>query len=278
MSKKTLNKANLSDLGVDRLADLLIEVSQGSADIKRRLRLELSHNLGTTELAHEVRKRLASLRKSKSFVSWRKRKALVRELKTQVEMIVNKIAPGDPITAFDLLWQFIELAPSLYERADDRRGDIGEVFQSAILHFADIAPSTNIDAESLANRVWRGVSDNGYGEWDGIISILADTLGEEACHISRRMLSALLTRRPLKQKLNMRPFSSCVNYGARQIKAPSGSSALFKNACKKLQQRAGIPTPISDSIRQTIYATRSLLQRLRCSCLKIAEPRTLWCF
>ena len=77
MSKKTLNKANLADLGVDRLANLLIEISQGSADIKRRLRLELSHNLGTTELAHEVRKRLASLRKSKGFVSWRKRLSLI---------------------------------------------------------------------------------------------------------------------------------------------------------------------------------------------------------
>jgi len=114
MSKKTLNKANLADLGADRLADLLIEVSQGSADIKRRLRLELSHNLGATELAHEVRKRLTSLRKSKSFVSWRKRKALVKDLDTQVVMIVNKIAPDDPITAFNLLWQFIEIAPSLY--------------------------------------------------------------------------------------------------------------------------------------------------------------------
>ena len=178
MSKKTLNKANLADLGADRLADLLIEVSQGSADIKRRLRLELSHNLGATELAYEVRKRLASLRKSKSFVSWRKRKALVKDLDTQVVMIVNKIAPDDPITAFDLLWQFIELAPSLYERADDRRGDIGEVFQSAIRHFSDIAPCTDVDAETLADRVWRIVSDNGYGEWDGIISILAPTLGE----------------------------------------------------------------------------------------------------
>ena len=46
MSKKTLNKANLTDLGVDRLADLLMEVSRGNADIKRRLRLELVHNLG----------------------------------------------------------------------------------------------------------------------------------------------------------------------------------------------------------------------------------------
>ena len=92
-------------------------------------------------------------------------------------MIVEKIAPNDPITAFDLLWQFIELAPSLYERADDRRGDICEAFRSAILHFADIAPCTDIDAKTLADRVWRTVSDNKYGEWDGIISILAPTLG-----------------------------------------------------------------------------------------------------
>ena len=278
MSKKTLNKANLADLGVDRLADLLIEVSQGSADIKRRLRLELSYNLGTTELAHEVRKRLASLRKSKSFVSWRKRKALVRDLNTQVEMIVNKIAPGDAITAFDLLWQFIELAPSLYERADDRRGDIGEVFRSAIIHFADIAPSTDIDAETLANLVWRVVSGNGYGEWDGIISILAPTLGEEGLSYLKAHVERFADTPPFETEVEHEAIPCCVNYGARQIKAPSGSSALFKNACKQLQQRAGIPTPISDSIRQTIYATRSLLQRLLCSYLKIAEPRTLWCF
>ena len=117
MSKKTLNKANL--------ADLLIKVSQRSTDIKRRLRLELSHNLGTIAFAHEVQKQLASLRKSKSFVSWRKREALVKNLDTQVVMIVNKIAPDDPITAFELLWQIIKLAPSLFELADDRRGDIG---------------------------------------------------------------------------------------------------------------------------------------------------------
>lgn len=178
MSKKTLNKANLADLGADRLADLLMEVSQGSADIKRRLRLELVHNLGATELAHEVRKRLASLRKSKSFVSWRKRKTLVKDLNTQVLMIVDKISQEDQGMAFDLLWQFIELAPSLYERVDDRRGHVGEVFRSAILHFADIAPCTDIDSETLANRVWTTVSDNVYGEWDGIISILAPTLGE----------------------------------------------------------------------------------------------------
>ena len=153
MSKKTLNKANLADLGSDRLADLLLEVSTGSADIKRRLRLALSHNLGVSELAHDVRKRLAALRKSKTHVSWRRRKSLVTDLTTQVSMIVDKIAPDDADVAFDLLWQFLELAPFIHVRADDRRGDIHDVFDGAIQHFEDIAPRAQLDVQTLADRV-----------------------------------------------------------------------------------------------------------------------------
>ncbi|WP_187428383.1 hypothetical protein ROLI_039030 [Roseobacter fucihabitans] len=177
MSKKTLNKTNLEALGGERLAALLIEVSTGSAEIKRRLRLELSHSLGASELAREVRKRLLSLRRSNSFVSWRKRKALIKDLRTQLAMIVEKIAPEDATTAFDLLWQFLEIAPSIYERVDDSRGDVGDVFRSAIAHFGEIAPRALIDPVRLADRIWGVVQDNGYGEWDGIIPLLGPTLG-----------------------------------------------------------------------------------------------------
>lgn len=176
MSKKTLNKINLETLGAERLAALLIEVSTGSAIIKRRLRLELVHSLGASELAHEVRKRLVSLRKSNSRVGWRKRKALITDLNTQVAMITDKIAPEDPTIAFDLLWQFIEIAPSIYERVDDSRGDVGDVFRAAIVRFEDIAPLAFLDEEALAERVWTAVLDNGNGEWDGIIPLMAPTL------------------------------------------------------------------------------------------------------
>ena len=131
MSKKTLNKANLSALGADRLADLLLEVSKGSAEIKRRLRLELSHDLGPAELGRDVRKRLVALRRSTSFVGWRRRKALIKDLQTQADMITDKIAPDDATLAFDLLWQFLELAPSVYERTDDSRGEVGDVLADA---------------------------------------------------------------------------------------------------------------------------------------------------
>ena len=177
MSKKTLNKTNLEALGADRLAALLIEVSTGSADIKRRLRLELSHNLGVSELAHEVRKRIVALRKATSYVGWRKRKALIKDLDTQVAMIVDKIAVDDPTTAFELLWQFIEIAPSIYERVDDSNGDVGDVFRGARVEFAGIAPRALLDPNALADRVWAALQDDGYGEWDGIIALLAPALG-----------------------------------------------------------------------------------------------------
>ena len=178
MSKKTLNETNLAALGADRLAALLMEVSTGSADIKRRLRLELSHNLGAGELAHDVRKRLASLRKSKSYVGWRKRKALIKDLTTQVAMITDKIAPDDPAAAFDLLWSFMELAPSVYVRTDDSRGEVRAVFEGAIQHFTDLGPRALLDPQSLADRVWTALQDNDYGEWDDIIPVMAPALGD----------------------------------------------------------------------------------------------------
>lgn len=178
MSKKTLNKANLASLGADKLADLLIEVSMGSADIKRRLRLELSHNLGASELAHEVRKRLAALRKSTSYVGWRKRKALIKDLTTQRDMITDKVAPDDPTTAFDLLWQFIELAPSIYMRVDDSRGDVGDVFRTSSAALETLGPSAVLAPAVLADRVWGALQENDYGQWDHIITYLAPTLGE----------------------------------------------------------------------------------------------------
>jgi hypothetical protein len=43
-SKTTLNAKNLEALGVERLAELLIEISTGNANHKRRLRMELVGN------------------------------------------------------------------------------------------------------------------------------------------------------------------------------------------------------------------------------------------
>lgn len=197
MSKKTLNAANLQALGAEKLAALLIEVSTGSADIKRRLRLELSHNLGPKELAHDVRKRLATIRKSTSYVGWRKRKALIRDLSTQVAMIADKIAPDAPTLAFDLMWDFLDLTPSIFRRVDDSKGEVAEVFLDAQTKLADIAPRADLNPIDLADRVWTALMDNRHGQWNVLIPAVAPSLGDNG--ISH--LKSLITQAPKTQRL-----------------------------------------------------------------------------
>ena len=62
-SKKTLNASNLEALGAERLAALLMEISQGNAVLKRRL--ELVGTESPAELGKEIRKRLAAIARSR---------------------------------------------------------------------------------------------------------------------------------------------------------------------------------------------------------------------
>lgn len=177
MSKKTLNKPNLEALGASALADLLFEIAEGSADIKRRLRLELSHGIGPAELAHDIRKRLISLQKAKTSVSWRKRKALVKDLQGLGAMIIDKLGADDPGAAFDLLWQFLELAPAIAARVDDSRGEVAEVFEAARDQIAELSVRAGLDGVALADRVWAALCGDRLGTWTGIIPQVAAALG-----------------------------------------------------------------------------------------------------
>ena len=67
-SNKTLNAKILEALGAARLAKLLLEISTGNAAAKRRLRLELAGAESPGEVAKEIRKRLTTIARSRSFV------------------------------------------------------------------------------------------------------------------------------------------------------------------------------------------------------------------
>ena len=68
--KISLNTQNLEALGAERLAALLIEISDGNAAVKRRLRLELAGAQSPDEASREIRKRLSAISRSRTFVDW----------------------------------------------------------------------------------------------------------------------------------------------------------------------------------------------------------------
>ncbi|HEX8554689.1 MAG TPA: hypothetical protein VF695_08275 [Sphingomonas sp.] len=177
-SETTLNAKNLAALGAERLAELLLDVTAGDAAAKRRLRLELASR-GGGDVASQIRKRLVSIARSRSFVDWRKVKELARDLEAQREAIAAHVATTSPSEAFNLLWRMLEMAPSIYERCDDSNGAIGSVIASARDDLGAIAAEAGQPADALANRVFAAVCANNYGQFDDLISLTAQALGPD---------------------------------------------------------------------------------------------------
>ena len=160
-SKKTLNAKNLEALGAERLAELLIEISTGNAVAKRRLRLELAGQEGPTEVAREVRKRLATIARSRSFVEWHQQQSLVDDLETQRRAIMDQVANHDPAEGLDLAWRFLELARSVYERCEDGGGAAEDVFERAARDLGEIAKSAKPNPTALADEALQALRANG---------------------------------------------------------------------------------------------------------------------
>lgn len=177
-SETTLNAKNLAALGAERLAELLLDVTAGDAAAKRRLRLELASR-GGGDVASEIRKRLASIGKSRSFVDWREAKELARDLEAQREAIAAHVAATSPDEAFGLLWRMLEMAPSIYERCDDSNGVIGSVIASARDDLGAIAADAGQPVGASADRVFAAVCANDYGQFDDLISLTAQALGPD---------------------------------------------------------------------------------------------------
>ncbi len=91
-AKLTLTAKALEPLGAERLAELLFELGQDDATIKRRLRLELAGLASPREVANQIRKRIATIARSKSRVDWQTRRGLVHDLEMQHRPIVSAAA------------------------------------------------------------------------------------------------------------------------------------------------------------------------------------------
>jgi hypothetical protein len=190
-----VNAKNLEALGAPRLAELLVEISAGNAGTKRRLRLELAAAKSPGDVAKEVRKRLTTIGRSRSFVDWQGIRSLADDLDTQRRAIVETVAKIDPTEALDLLWRFMALAPTVFDRCDDSNGTIGDVFHQACGNMGEVAAAASADPTTLADRAYEALVVNDYGQFDELIRVLAPALGQTGLeHLKQRMVD--LSNRP----------------------------------------------------------------------------------
>ncbi|MBU6251045.1 MAG: hypothetical protein KGO47_07770 [Cyanobacteria bacterium REEB417] len=190
-AKHTLNVRNLEALGAATLATLLIEVSSGNAVIQRRLRLALAAAGGAETAAQEVRKRLAAIRRSTTFIDSARRKALLADLEAQQQAITGPIAAADPNLAVELQLRLLELGEGVLDRCSDSTGAVVGLFQRGVDGLANLARSAATNPEALVEHAADLLQENGYGQFDGLIPALAPVL-EDAGLL--RLQDALLER------------------------------------------------------------------------------------
>ncbi len=191
MSRKTaLTASNLEGLGTERLAALLLEIGKCNQSAKRSIKLALASAAGPKELAVQIRNRIRTISKSTSVLDWRSLKTLIEDLETQLRLIVTDVASADPDEALGLMWDFMNLAPNVFNRCDDSNGSVGDVFRSACEELGAIASKANSEPNALANRAFLALQGNGYGEFDGLIDYLVPALGSDGLSKLKDLIEA----------------------------------------------------------------------------------------
>ncbi len=130
-SLKKVTVDNLAGLGVERLAQILVDVADTRVDLKRRLRMELAAGLGAEHLIPEIDKRLAAVETSRGHVNWRQKPAVLRDLDALRGLIADRLGLLEPAPATERLWRFLATA-----KPTARRFGEGDDALDAIYHQA----------------------------------------------------------------------------------------------------------------------------------------------
>lgn len=218
-SKKTLNAANLERLGAERLAALIMEITEGQAAIKRRLRLELAGEAGADELGVELDKRLASIAEKRTRITWRRYAEFAREMRQLRAAIAGPMAELNAFVALELLWRLLALADPVMDRIDDSKGEIAAVFTAAVDDLGPLALAARANPQGLADRVFETLTADTEGLMSGIVSAALPALDDAA----RTSLQAKLTA---AQDRRARP-SAVLRRAIQQIADAQGDVEAF---------------------------------------------------
>lgn len=187
--RRAINAATLADLGVERLARLVMAQTEVDPVFARAVRMELAGKDDAGTLAHELEKRLKTIRRSRGFVEWDKIGPLARELDQLRASIAGPLADALPSHAVELLRLFLALAPSLFERADDSRGELGSIFRRSGEDLGKLMVRTGVlDTAALAGDILALIEADEYGVFDELPDAASPALGTDGRATLRRLI------------------------------------------------------------------------------------------
>src|SRR5260370_26491617 len=113
VAKRKLTIETRNKLGRRKSAHVLIAEAAGNRRLKQTLNLAIAAEAGPEVLGASLRKRLATLSKSRSPLSYDRGRELIAELDGLRTTIVERIGSQVAILSFDLLCKLIDLHPAV---------------------------------------------------------------------------------------------------------------------------------------------------------------------
>jgi len=216
-------KNQLMNLGIEKLADALVDLSNRSdqaLELVERLLAKPEENL------QRIKSKLSGIKRRRRFIErWRSRE-YAQELKDFLADI--RAVVEDPKTGLELVTAFFKSDNKILEACDDSDGYMGEVFQfEAIELFVYYAK--NIKDESLlSNLVFELYQKDDYGVRDVLVNQASKFLSEETLRsLAQRFWESYKASKP--DEYHASHFLFAVESLARQLK----DASLFEKAALK---------------------------------------------
>ena len=186
---RKLTAEALAALGAERLAVLILAQAETDPVFARSVRMELAGKDDAGALAHEIDKRLKTIRRSRGFLEWDKVKPLARELDQLRETIAGTLAKMSPALAVEQMRLLLILAEPVFERVDDSSGTVGRVFRQAGDDLGRLWGAAHTGSvETLAADVLTLIEADGYGVFDDLLDSVSPALGKDGRAALRKLL------------------------------------------------------------------------------------------
>ena len=105
--KPVLTIDTLKELGLDKLAQLVLSEAEQNANFARLVAAAFAGQEGPEAIAKLIDRRLSGLAKARAFVDWNKARAFRDDLQSTVDTISTELLAAAPMLAFDRLLRFI---------------------------------------------------------------------------------------------------------------------------------------------------------------------------
>ncbi|MFT5703740.1 MAG: hypothetical protein ACI9TO_001118 [Rickettsiales bacterium] len=121
--KEKITIESLLGLGVVKLSEILVEISDFDRNVEKRLEKALLAKTSTKKYASSIRKQITSLANSKKFHDYYQSEAYGKKLDLIRKSIASDLFPYDPVLAADLFRLFLQNASKIIENVDSSYGN-----------------------------------------------------------------------------------------------------------------------------------------------------------